>query len=212
MTTRPSKKPGTLPPRKAVILAAGFGTRMLPLSLDTPKPLMPLWGKPIVEHIIALLASWGVEEVLINLHYQPEAICDYVRGRSARIPRITLSFEPDLLGTGGALQRAAWFLDTAPFWVINADIAAEVNPQPFIRAFQQSNILAALWLQPERGPRTVEMTQGRITDFASSRPGTKGTYTFCGVQVVSPHILRYIPRQGFSSIVQAYQRASAQAW
>ncbi|MBI2441475.1 MAG: phosphotransferase [Lentisphaerae bacterium] len=209
---RTTKKPDALLPRKAVILAAGYGTRMLPLSLDTPKSLMPLWDQPVLAHILAMLDRWGVTEVLINLHHQPEAICNYIRGRGQASPRVVLSFEPEILGTGGALQRAAWFLDTRPFWVVNADIAADIHPAPLLRAFRHGNTIAALWLHPERGPRTVEMIRGHIADFASSRPGTEGTYTFCGLQIVSPHILSYIPSQGFSSIVQAYQRAAAQAW
>jgi len=200
------------PPRKAVILAAGFGTRLLPLSLDTPKPMMPLWGKPVLGHILDLLARWGVEDVLINLHHQPESICDYVRRRPAAGPRIALSFEPDIMGTGGALRRAAWFLDKHPFWMINADIAADLDPRPLFAAFQCRKVLAALWLNSERGPRTVEMAGNRITNFLSSRPGTAGTYTFCGLQMLSPHILKYLPLQGFSTIVQAYRLARADAW
>jgi len=199
-------------PRKAVILAAGFGTRMLPLSLDTPKPMMPLWGKPVLGHILDMLARWDVEDVLINLHHQPEAICEYVRRRPASGPRVALSFEPDILGTGGALQRASWFLDTHPFWMINADIAADVDPRPLIAAFRQPRVLSALWLNSERGPRTVEMTNSRIVNFSSSRPGTAGTYTFCGLQILSPRILSFIPPKGFSSIVQAYRLAWAEAW
>ncbi len=182
---------------------------MLPLSLDTPKPMMPLWGKPVLGHILDMLSRWGVADVLINLHHQPEPICDYVRRRTSFIPRVTLSFEPDILGTGGALQRASWFLDTHSFWMINSDIAADVDPRPLIAAFHKPHVLAALWLNAERGPRTVEMTNGRITHFSSSRPGTEGTYTFCGLQLLSPRILRFIPPQGFATIVQAYQQAIA---
>ena len=207
-----TKRAPTSFPRKAVILAAGFGTRMLPLSLDTPKPMMPLWGQPVLGHILDMLSRWGVADVLINLHHQPEAICDYVRRRPAPGPRVALSFEPDILGTGGALRHAAWFLDARPFWMINSDIAAEVDPRALITAFHRPNVLAALWLNAEHGPRTVEMADNRITNFASSRPGTAGTYTFCGLQVLSPRILKFIPPQGFSTIVQAYRLARADAW
>ena len=61
-------------PNKAVVLAAGFGTRMLPLSLDTPKPMMPLWGQPILGHVLDLLQRWGVRDVLVNLHHHPRAV------------------------------------------------------------------------------------------------------------------------------------------
>ncbi len=199
-------------PRKAVILAAGFGTRMLPLSLDTPKPMMPLWGKPMLGHILDMLARWGVAEVLINLHHQPEAICEYVRRRPMASPRVTLSFEPDIMGTGGALRHAAWFLDTHPFWMINADIAADLDPRQLIKAFYRPKVLAALWMSATRGPRTVQITGDRITNFASSRPGTAGTYTFCGLQLLSPRIMEFIPPHRFATIIQAYQQAIANSW
>ena len=199
-------------PCKAVILAAGFGTRMLPLSLDTPKPMMPLWGKPILGHILDMLARWGVAEVLINLHHQPGAICAYVRRRTADRPRITLSFEPDILGTGGALRHAAWFLDAHPFWMINADIAIDLDPWKLIKAFHHPKVLATLWMEATRGPRTVQIVGKQITNFTSSRPGTAGTYTFCGLQLLSPRILKFIPRHSFATIVQAYQQAIANSW
>ncbi len=204
--------PSPIFPRKAVILAAGFGTRMLPLSLETPKPMMPLWGKPVLGHILDMLASWGVEEVIINLHHHPEAISEYVRRRLPARPRIVLSFEPDILGTGGALRRASWFMDKSPFWMINADIAAALDPRPLIAAFYQRRVLASLWLNAERGPRTVEMNGGLIGNFITSRPATEGTYTFCGLQLLSPQIMEFLPPQGFASIIEAYRRAMAKGW
>lgn len=196
-------------PRKAVVLAAGFGTRMLPLSLDTPKPMMPIWGVPALGHVLAMLRRWGVRDVLINLHHQPDPIVQYTRTQPFPGLRLTLSYEPDILGTGGALQRAGWFFDSAPFWMLNADVAAEVSPAPFLRAYVCRRPLAALWMHPALGPRTVEMERDRIVNFHSSRPGTAGTYTFCGLQLLSPRILDYLPPRGFVGIVQAYTRAMA---
>jgi NDP-sugar pyrophosphorylase family protein/aminoglycoside/choline kinase family phosphotransferase len=199
-----------LPPRKAVVLAAGFGTRLLPLSLDTPKPMVPLWGKPALGHVLDLLQDWGVRETLINLHFHPDAIVRYAAGRSRPDFRITFSFEPDILGTGGALRRAAWFLPEAePFWLINADIAADLRPDPFLGALRHRNTLAALWLHPSLGPRTVAMRRGFITDFQSARPETPGTYTFCGLHLIRPGILDFLPAEGFATIIAAYNRALA---
>ncbi len=180
---------------------------MLPLSLTTPKPMMPLWGKPIIEHVVKALAGWGVKEALVNLHHQPDPIFSHFRLSNSSGLLINFSFEPQIMGTGGALRRAAWFLDDSPFWVINADIACALNPRALVRAFHERRCLAALWMHPDEGPRTVEMSDGRITEFQSRRPGTEGTYTFCGLQLVSPEILDFIPDQGFSSIIQAYNRA-----
>ena len=194
-------------PRKAIILAAGMATRMLPLSLDTPKPVMPLWGRPVIGHILALLARWKIREVLVNLHFNPSPICEYLRTEKFPGLRITCSFEPEILGTGGVLRRADWFLDDRPFWMVNADIAADLDPAPLLAVLRRPKTVAALWMEPECGPRTVEMRSGNITDFQTSRPGTNGTYTFCGLQLISPGLLPYLPPDSFCSIIRAYENA-----
>ncbi len=196
-------------PRKAVILAAGFGTRLLPLSLDTPKPLMPVWGRPALEHLLEMLAGWGVEEALLNLHHLPDAVLDWARRRGSSRPRLCLSFDPDILGIGGALRRAAWFLDEPAFWLVNGDIAAALDPGPLREAFAGRRVLAALWLDPSRGPRTVELRGSRIVRFSSPRPGTAGTTTFCGLHLASTRVLDFLPPAGFASIIGAYERAMA---
>ncbi len=196
-------------PKKAMVLAAGLGSRMLPLSLDKPKPMMPLWGKPVLGHIFDALHEWGVNKVLINLHHHPDPIIRYIREQNDIPLQINLSFEPELQGTGGALRQAQWFLDDSPFWMINADIAFTVNPKPILKMFRDQRSLAVLWLHPDQGPRTVEMADSVITNFSSNRQGTQGTYTFCGLQMLSPNIFKYIPKKGFSTIIQAYKRAMA---
>jgi NDP-sugar pyrophosphorylase family protein len=197
-------------PRKAVILAAGYGTRMQPLSFDLPKPMMPLWGRPILGHVLDLLTDWGVREVLINLHHQPGPIVEWIRTTPPRGLRVTFSFESAILGTGGALRRAAWFLPAQdPFWMINADVAADLSPLPLVREMTQGQTLAALWMEPSKGPRTVQLDGTRIVSFKTRTPGAPGTGTFCGLQLLHPRILRYIPRSPFSSIIEAYRRAQA---
>lgn len=189
------------------MLAAGFGTRLWPLSLQTPKPLVPLWGRPVIRHVLGMLADWGVREALVNLHFQPGPIVRELRSAPVSDLTVSFSFEPEILGTGGVLRKADWFLGNEPFWMMNADVAADLDPTPLLRAFADRRALAALWLEPEFGPRTVEMRDGRITNFETARPETDGTYTFCGLQLLSPDILRYIPGQGFSSIIRAYNLA-----
>lgn len=177
------------------------------MSLDTPKPLMPLWGQPVVGRLLEILAGWGVKEVLLNLHFNPTPLCTYLKKESPAGMRISLSFEPEILGTGGALRRAGWFLDADPFWMVNADIAAVLEPRRILREFARRHPIAALWVERERGPRTVEIRRGNIVNFQTSRPGTEGTYTFCGLQLISPALLKYLPGESFCSIIQAYQNA-----
>ncbi len=200
------------PPEKALVLAAGYGTRLRPLTAQVPKPLLPLWGRPMIEHVLARLRAWGVREVLVNLHHGADALLEWARRRRADGLRISLSFEPDILGTSGALRRGAWFFDAAPFWVVNADIAAELPRDPFLRALRHPRTLAAVWLHATRGPRTVEMEDGRIECFRSHRPGTPGTFTFCGLQLVRPEALRYVPETGFATLVHVYEAAQADGW
>ena len=121
--------------------------------------------------------------------------------------RCQLSYEPDILGTGGALPKAHWFLDRDPFWMVNADVLADVSCKPLLESHHRNDSIATLWLHPERGPRTVEHRNGLVTVFKSPVAGTEGTATFCGLQLLSPRILDYLPSAGFSSIIDAYENA-----
>lgn len=194
-------------PRKAFILAAGFGTRLRPLTTHTPKPLLPVWGRPILDHTLDLLASWGVDEVVINAHHGREAIRAYVAARrDGPIRRLHFSPEEEILGTGGALANASRFIDDTAFWMINGDILADVSPIPLVDRFEQTKATAILWMHPVRGPRTVRMDGERILDFNTPRPAAS-TFTFCGLQLLSPEILEFIPPRGFSTIIAAYRQA-----
>ena len=156
-------------PSKAVILAAGLGTRMRPLTCATPKPLLPLWGVPLLDHTLNLLRAWGVRDVLLNLHHGADAIVRHVRTRPPPSLRIAFSFEPAILGTGGALRRAEWFPDDDPFWMVNADIAADVNPAPFLRAGRRTTFSAARGVR--RAPRAVSLRNGETTSPGIPIPG-----------------------------------------
>lgn len=191
-------------PHRAVVLAAGFGTRLLPLTRIRPKALLPLGGQPMLERSLRLLDSWGVDDVLVNCHWLADQVVEFLR--KFRLPglKISISFEPEILGTGGVLHRAGWFIGDEPFWMLNADVAADLNPAGMISLYRRRNPLAVLWLHPERGPRTVELNGERITTFSSGKPGSPGTFTFCGLQLLSPDIMDYLPPPGFSSIITAY--------
>ena len=194
-------------PKKALVLAAGLGTRLRPLTEACPKPLMPLWNVPLIEHVLRLLESWGVREIAVNLHWRPEALKAHLSSRKGSAA-IRVSHEPEILGTGGALRPLRDFLKDGPFWVMNADIAAALDPEPLLAAFERGDGLAAAWLEPKKGPRTVEADRrGRITCYRSPTPGVPGTYTFCGLQLLSPAIFDFLPDSPFSTLVDAYNRA-----
>lgn len=204
-----ANRPGEPLPRKAVVLAAGLGTRMRPLTTNLPKPLLPFWGRPLLFSLLDRLQRWGVREVLINLHHQPEIIRAAVAAETFRGLEISYSHEPVILGTGGALVRARAFLDQ-PFWMVNADIAFDLDPAALLARHARGRPLATCWLHGSRGPRTVEMQRGLITNFRSKRAATAGTYTFCGLQLLEPRILDFLPREEkFITIVEAYEAGRA---
>lgn len=197
-------KPGPRP-RKALILAAGYGTRMGVLSRDMPKALLPMWNRPLLARAVDLLGAWGVRDIVINAHHSTAQIIDATLSlRTQTTARLTVSHEPDILGTGGAVAKAAWFFDDGPFWIINADLVADLDPAPLIDALRNRRAIAALWMHPSRGPRSVLVRKGTVQDFAA---GKQGTHTFCGLHLVRPEIVRYLPDQGFASIIDAYRAA-----
>jgi len=191
-------------PSKAIVLAAGFGSRLAPLTRQVPKPLIPLHGTPMVIHLLRRLKSWGVREVLINLHHGAEVLFREIPALAPEGLRLQFSFEPEILGTGGALRRAAWFFGEEPLWLANADVVMDLKPESLIRAHRRENPLATLWMVPDAGPKTVRVVHGRVADFRS------GGMTFSGLHLLSPRILRYLPEaEVFSSVVSAYERGMA---
>ena len=195
------------PPRRALLLAAGFGSRMGPLAHDLPKPAMPLWGRPLLAHAMDLLAAGGVTDFLINLHHLPGEVVTAACAHQPPGTTLTFSYEPQILGTGGALRRARGFLqDDEPFWIMNTDIAAVLDLAAIASALT-STAIASLWATPRVGPRTVEIVDGTVRNFRSSTPGRAGTATFCGLQLVRPAIIDYLPPTPFCSIIEAYAAA-----
>lgn len=200
-------------PRRAFILAAGQATRLRPLTDRLPKPLLPFWGMPLLARTLGILRGWGVREVLINVHHAAGELVEWVRTHPVNGVHVSLSFEPGLLGTGGALARGRWFFpDDEAFWIVNGDVAFAVDPRPLAAAMERPRTVAAAWLVPDRGPRTVEAVRGRVTSFHSAHPGGPGTFTFAGVQVVSPRVLDHLPSGGlerFGSLIELYETARA---
>ncbi len=199
-------------PRKAIVLAAGYGSRMQPLSRDLPKATMPFWNKSLLARAVERLYGWGVRQCLMNVHHgATEVIREAIDLGRAGWP-VTLSFEPEILGTGGALPHARWFLDDAPCWLMNADVVLDGVPTGLCRALQAPDTIAALWMHATRGPRTVCCADGYVQNFRAPQPAAPGTATFCGVQLIRPELLEYLPPRGFASIIAAYEQAMANGW
>ena len=210
--------------RKAVVLAAGFGTRLRPLTLSRPKPLLPVMGEPMLGRILDMLVSWGVEDIKVNAHYLADQIEEFVKeyrgdgGESRQGVTITVSREDAIMGTGGVLRPLKGWIGDEPFWLVNGDIVVEdLDPEPIEDAFEAGGRFAACWMSEDFGPRTIEADpEGRVCNWKSDDAGYPGTYTYCGVALLSPDVVDYLPPprkaegakgEGFCSIVEAYENA-----
>ena len=209
------------PPRKAIVLAAGFGSRLAPITHQCPKPLIPLHGKPMIVHVLEQLQSWGVDEVLVNVHHLAEVMVHELPSLVPEGMKLNLSFEPSILGTGGGLRRMAWFFSKEPLWVCNADVWQKLDPKPLLNAWEKQKPLACLWMVPDKGPRTVKVEKGKVKDFhgagafqppkASSmnKDPHSTLMTFSGLHLINQDVLPFLPDQEFSSVITAYDKALA---
>ena len=189
--------------KKAVVLAAGRGTRLRPFTCATPKPLLPVWGEPMLARMVAFLRELGVEEIVVNCHYLHEQVEAWCAANGCRA-----SYEPEILGTGGVLNPLREWIGNDDFYLVNGDIVIE-NFVGF-KHFKGFNDETVAWaLTTEEGPRTIEVEpeSGYVTNWKSDDAGYPGTFTYCGFAVLSHRILDYVAPTGFSSIVQAYEKA-----
>lgn len=203
---------------KAMILAAGLGTRLRPLTETMPKPLLPVAGTPLIVWNLLLLRRYGVTEVLINLHHLGPMI-EQALGDGARYGlNLTYSREPVILGTGGGIKQAEPFFEGRPFLVLNGDTLSELDLGALMQAHREGDALATMVLRedPEAerwGP--VEVDQARqvlsINGRGRGRTGNGPTrmLMFAGVHVMHPRLLREVPVGRESSIIEAYVRAIA---
>lgn len=131
---------------KAMILAAGLGTRLKPFTDDTPKALVPILGKPAIEHVILKLKQQGFDEIIINIHHFADQIIDFIKSKNYFDIRIEFSNEREkLLDTGGAIKKASWFFDENEFILIhNADIISDVDLSAVYNNHIQTKAMATL--------------------------------------------------------------------
>ena len=202
--------------KKAVVLAAGHGTRLRPFTCATPKPLMPVWGETMLERIVRMLRERGVDDIVVNSHHLHEQIRvwtdEYRKTAQAAGDkvRIKVSYEPEILGNGGVLNPLREWIGEDPFYLVSSDIVMENVPdleKPFERLKTSGCIGVAL--VTEAGPRTLEVEPESkfVTCWKSPDPGVEGTFTYCGFAILKPAILKYVKPDGFSSIVSAFEKA-----
>lgn len=188
---------------KAVVLAAGYGTRLRPFTDSVPKPLMPVRGEPMLARIVGLLRGAGVEEIFVNCHHLYGQVAAWCAANDCRV-----SYEKEILGTGGVLNPLRRWIGSEPFYLVNGDIVVENAAIDRLRSALADDTVAAVTVTRE-GPRTIEVEDGVVTNWKSGRRGSDGTYTYAGIALISPRILDYVKGDGFSTIIEAYEKAAA---
>src|SRR5207245_974050 len=187
---------------KAMILAAGLGERMRPLTEGRAKPSLPLLNRPIIAHTLDFLKRFGVTEVVINLHHHPESIRAVIGDGSRLGLKVHYSEEPVILGTAGGLKKAEGFLrGEGPFILINSDFVSDCDLDAVLRKHRDSGALATMVVtapQPGADYGLVELGEReRIVRISGRPPGTSGTqterYIFTGIHLFEPAILEEIP-------------------
>jgi MurNAc alpha-1-phosphate uridylyltransferase len=189
-----------------MVLAAGFGTRMRPLTDRTAKPLLPLGGKALIDHALDRLVAAGVETVVVNAHWRAEQVVTHLRARSDVLPRTIIRSETSLLDTGGSVKAALDLLGPEPFFVVNGDAFWLDGPRTALlrlaAAFDTAKLHGVLLVH-----RTFQVrAEVGLGDFLVDKWGglrrrgerDVAPYIFAGIQLMSPALLQGMPSGPFS--------------
>ena len=181
----------------ALVLAAGEGTRLRPLTLDRPKPMLPLAGRPLLEHTIALLVRYGIRDIAINLHYRPDVIVHHFGDGSAFGARITYSHERQLLGSAGAARQLDWFLGDR-FVVLYGDVLTDADLARLDEADRAFGGVGTLAVAENDDPARSGIVKldsaGRVTRFVEKpATGEFGRLANSGIYVLHRRVLDLVP-------------------
>jgi NDP-sugar pyrophosphorylase family protein len=199
---------------KAMILAAGFGTRLFPLTIDRTKPAIPFLGKPLVGYVAEYVAGYGFKEVVVNLHHQPESVKKALGDGSDFGVKIHYTLEePKILGTAGALDNARDLLKDETFLIVNGKIITDIDLNAALETHRKSGAVATMVLKPNLGREKftmIETENGCVKGFGSF-PQPNEYYEeiplmFTGIHILEPGVFDYIPRGVYSDILPVFYR------
>ncbi|HET6930111.1 MAG TPA: sugar phosphate nucleotidyltransferase [Candidatus Acidoferrum sp.] len=208
-----------------MVLAAGLGTRLRPLTNERPKALVELGGRTLLEITLTRLASFGVREVILNVHHFADLVIEYLKTKDNFGLQVEISREELLLDTGGGLKKASWFflqdpnrLDE-PFILHNVDVISTIDLGRLLQSQSENHALASLAVQQRESSRQLLFNEeselcgrwvsGRDPEFARSTPNTKAL-AFSGIHAISPRLLPKITEQGVFSIIESYLRLAGE--
>ena len=211
---------------KAMILAAGLGTRLRPLTNDRPKALVEIAGRTLLEITLARLRTFGIHEVIINVHHFADKVVDYLRAHRDFGIRIVISCEDVLLDTGGGLKKASWFFSETPessnepFLLHNVDVLSTIDLRRIAEIHAERNALATLAVQSRKTSRYLLFDSSM--KLCGRRSGEDGkpelvraasdvtARAFSGIHILSPKLLPMLSEEGAFSIIQSYLRLAGQ--
>ena len=195
-----------------MLLAAGRGTRLRPLTTRRPKCLMPVMNRPLLGLWLERLAAAGARRVVVNTHHLARQVHAYLREQAPPELEVVVSHEPEILGTGGGLVAARSSLGEAPFLLANADVVCSAELVPLLEQLQAQGAAAVLGLVDDPRFNTVAVDgRGRVLGFRGE-PGLEGVAawrTYTGLAAIHPRLLHHLPARGYSSLVDAFRRAIA---
>ncbi|HXC48278.1 MAG TPA: nucleotidyltransferase family protein [Candidatus Sulfotelmatobacter sp.] len=211
---------------RAMVLAAGLGTRLRPLTNDRPKALVEIGGRTLLELALTRLASFGVREVIINVHHFADLVIQYLKSNNNFGLQLEISREELLLDTGGGLKKASWFFlrDSSrlnePFILHNVDVVSTIDFHRLLKFHSESRALATLAVQERESSRYLlfdeqgELCGRRIgrdqePELVRSSPNLQAL-AFSGIHMISPRLLTNITEEGVFSIIATYLRLAGQ--
>ena len=205
---------------KAMVLAAGLGTRLRPLTNDRPKALVEVAGRTLLEITLRRLASFDINDVIVNVHHFADLVVDYLQKNNNFGMRIEISREDVLLDTGGGLKKAGWFFledkNEEPFILHNVDVISTIDLTRMVQFHKENQCLATLAVQNRETSRYLLFDKN--SDLCGRRLGIDGTvelvrgtrdfnaFAFSGIHVISPRFLRMLSEDGVFSIITSYLR------
>jgi len=205
---------------KAMVLAAGLGTRLRPLTDHRPKALVELSGRTLLEITLCRLRSFGVSEVIVNVHHFADMVVDYLKANNNFDLRLEISREDVLLDTGGGLKKAAWFFlndsghSDEPFILHNVDVISTIDLRHMLESHVRNQALATLAVQSRETSRYLLFNEQDLLCGRRSKPDLKDelirpaerlqALAFSGIHVISPHLLPMMKDEGSFSIIKSY--------
>jgi len=205
---------------KAMVLAAGVGSRLWPLTDEIPKALLDVGGVPMIERVIRRLKAAGVTEVVVNLFHLGDRIVEFLASQGDFGLRIEFTREAELLDTGGGLKNAAWFFDDGrPFFLHNVDVLSDIDLRGLLRFHQQAGALATLAVQRRPSARQLVFDRdGRLcgrespegVEWAKGPRNDVERLAFTGIHVIDPAIFPRMTETGVFPITQTYLRLAGE--